>query len=166
MRDRNGVAAERVIPFADADRHRGVAFSVRRRESPLVALAHGDRIRPARLLFRKGEALPASERDFREPRILAVGAGVESGRGASQFHRLAGAAERAGYEIELRLIDRVARQQISQNLAAAARLPAAARVDRNVALALQTPFDIPVGFAMTDVIEPGRRAHRSRSIAT
>ena len=112
------------------------------------------------------EAFPPAERDFREPRVLAVGAGVEPGRGAGQFHRLARAAKRARDEIELRRIDRVARQQVAQDLAAAARLFAPARVDRNVALALQAPFDVPVGFAVADVIEQRRRAHRSRSIAT
>ena len=124
---------------------------------PFVVLALGDAGGVAFVQLRDGEAFPGAEGDFGEPLVAPVALRRQAERGAHRFHGFAGALERARHVVERFWLALVAVEQIAQHLAAMRGLRAAARIERDVAAALQTAGDVPVGFAVTDVIDGGRR---------
>ena len=103
-------------------------------------------------------ALPVAEGDFGKPRIAGVSVGRKTERAAHELHGLGRALERARGVVEAGRIAALAREQIAQDAAAMNGLRAPARVERNVAAALQAALDVPIGFAVADVVD-GRRSH-------
>ena len=120
---------------------------------PFVVLALGDAGGIALMQLRDGEALPFAEGDFRKPRLAPVILARKTERRTQQLHGLTGTLQRARNVIETGRIAMIAREQVAQDVAAMAALRAATSVKRYVAAALQAAGDVPVGLAVTDVID-------------
>jgi hypothetical protein len=107
--------------------------------------------------LRNRKSFPVAEGDLRKLRLDCVAAGRQAERYPHQLHGGAGASERTGDKIEACGADGFAREQIAQDTAAMSGLLTPARVERYVVAALQPAFDVPVGLAMTDVIDDWRQ---------
>src|ERR1039457_3354434 len=160
------VGRQALVPLSDARRHHLVALAARRHEMPFVVLALSDVLWVAHVQLRDGKALPFAEGDFREPRLAPETLRAKTERRARQFHGLAGARERARYIVEAGGIAIVTREQVAQDFTAMAALRAAARIERDVAAALQAAGNVPVGLAVADVIDGRPRHCRDRHYST
>src|SRR5581483_6043156 len=152
----DGVAGQAHVPVADAPKELVVAFALRRSEMPGILLAHGKQSGLLRHQVGKGHSVPAAEAHLDQPRLDAIAAGIEPEPGADQFHADAGAAQRTRNIIEIGGGLPAALKNAAEDFAAALRLGAARGIERGVALALQAAARIPVGLAVTDIINNGR----------
>src|SRR5262249_14488076 len=85
VRTHDRFAVERVVPLAHAQGDLGVTFAARRHETPLVALARGERLRRACANLAEREAFPLAEADFTQPGIDAIIIRREAERRAHDF---------------------------------------------------------------------------------
>jgi hypothetical protein len=119
-----------------------------------------------------GDALPASECEFRQPRVGAIVHRLKPKRRAHDFHGCPRPSERAGHEVEGAGIAPVTRQQLAEDLAAVNRLGPTERGQLGMVLPLQPALPVPLGLAMPDVEEEGcllnsgAAARRPQSLTT
>ena len=157
---------ERREPGAQAlDQHR-VAFAARRNEVPFVGAARRHALRVARPDLRPGEPLPVAEGDLHQRRVEAIALRRQVHRRANDLHRLARALERRSDEGAGRLepVD-LGPDAGAQRPPDRARLIAPARVERNVALALQPVLGVVGRLAVAHENDPMRKGHVAKSLS-
>ena len=115
------------------------------------------------LHLRKRRAFPFPITDFAQAIVDGVCLQRKSQDAAHQFHRLTGAPERTGDKANRRRVRPSRAEQISEDMAGMNRLLAAELIERNVLCALEPALRVPLGLAVTNVID-GRHLMRSRVV--
>ena len=159
----NVMMARATPPWATTTEFRPTSRSQGRRDgSPFVPLSARHQRRLVGRDLGPGAALPAPEADLAEALVEAVARRVEPHGIAQEFHGVPGATERRRHEGQIVGVQAVASEQPAERPPRRRRLVAAAPIQRNVVLSLESALPVPIRLAMANEEErpPGIRRNR------
>src|SRR6185437_6135287 len=153
------VAHKTAVPFAHSGGHHLVALAIRWNEAPFVLLAGGYSLRIVRMKLRNCETFPIAEGNFHKSLVGPVAGRIKAKHGAQQLHCLRSAPKWTRYIIEIGSGKPLTGEQATQDMTAARRLRTSICIKGNIVAALQAARDVPVGLAVSNVVND-RLRHR------
>src|SRR5690606_8873843 len=155
VRDHHRVTFQTLVPSDSAQHEVAVTFTT---PWPPIEWIGETGLKAFRVALRQlcpSQAFPMAEVDFLQPRVGPVARTVKADCLAYDFHRFAGAAQRAGDEAQRFDF----RSDLSEHVPVAGRLSTADVVQADIRLALQASCRVPIRLAVADEIDRPHPPH-------